>query len=210
MDFDNTLVVPLPPAEAWKVLLDIERVARCIPGAELTQVIDDRAYKGKVAVRLGPIALSLNGQAKFEEIDQAGRRARLRAQGADAKGRGSSDSTIEFRLEPDGAGTRVLIHSDVKLSGSIAQYGRGSGMIQSFAAQIIDQFGANLRAELAQSGSSAAQPQAPQDVVAHAGTTPSVATEPAPPARPISGLTLIAKSLWQAVLRRFKREPSRP
>src|SRR5688500_6761993 len=112
MQFDNTLEVPLPPAEAWKVLLDIKRIATCIPGAELTEVVDERTYKGKVAVRLGPVALSLAGHAKFEDIDPLTHRARVRAQGSDAKGRGSSDSTIDFRLEPSGSGTRVLVHSD--------------------------------------------------------------------------------------------------
>ncbi len=156
MEFDNTLDVPLPPAEAWKVLLDIKRIATCIPGAELTEVVDDRTYKGKVAVRLGPVALSLAGQARFEEIDHANHRARVIAQGADPKGRGSTDSIIEFRLQPAGNGTRVLIHTNVKLAGAIAQYGRGSGMIQSFSAQLIDRFGANLQAQLAQASATSA------------------------------------------------------
>src|SRR5262245_28039459 len=144
MEFDHTLEVPLPPAEAWPLLLDIKRIAGCLPGAELTAVVDETTYKGKVAVRLGPVALSLVGQARLEEIDHAQQRARVRTQGADDKGRGGTDSVIEFRLEPSGSGTRVLIHSDVKLSGAIAQYGRGAGMIQSVAAQLITRFGEAL------------------------------------------------------------------
>ena len=181
MEFDNTLEVPLPPPEAWTVLLDIKRIATCIPGAALTEVVDENTYKGSVAVRLGPVALSLAGHARFEEIDHANYRARVRAQGSDPKGRGSSDSMIAFRLEPAGAGTRVLIHTDVKLSGSIAQYGRGSGMIQSFAAQLIDQFGANLKAQLA---------DAPN------------------PQKPISGLSALAKASRDSIAQRFKRGPS--
>src|SRR3990170_2577617 len=100
MEFDNTLEVPLPPAQAWKVLLDIKRIAACIPGAELTEVVDERTYKGKVAVRIGPVAMSLVGQARLEEIDHANRKARVKAQGADPKGRGSTDAVIDFRLEP--------------------------------------------------------------------------------------------------------------
>src|SRR5262245_53028989 len=144
MEFDNTLEVPLPPARAWAVLLDVRRVAACFPGAELTGVVDERTYRGKVAVRIGPVALSLVGEARLEEIDDANLRARLRVQGADPKGRGSTDGVIDFRLEPAGAGTCVLIHSEVKLAGSIAQYGRGAGMIQSVAAQLIAQFGSAL------------------------------------------------------------------
>lgn len=194
MEFDNTLEVPLPPAQAWKVLLDIERIARCIPGAELTEVVDAQTYKGKVAVRLGPVAMTLAGQARFEEIDHANHKARVRALGADAKGRGSSESVIDFRLEPGGAGTRVLIHTDLKLSGAIAQYGRGAGIVQSFASQIITQFGETLKNQLAQAASvSSAQLDAP----------PS----PPPPNQPISGFTLFVKTLWAAITQRFSRKP---
>ena len=181
MEFDNTLEVPLPPAEAWQVLLDIKRVATCIPGAELTEVVDDDTYKGKVAVRIGPVALSLVGQARFEEIDHAHHRARVKAQGTDPKGRGSTDSVIEFRLQPSGTGTQVLIHTNVKLAGAIAQYGRGAGMIQSFAAQLIDQFGANLQAQLGQA------PAPIASAVAATSETPAAM----PAAKPIAGLSLL-------------------
>jgi len=193
MEFDNTLDVPLPPAEAWKLLLDIKRIATCIPGAELTEVVDDTTYKGKVAVRIGPVALSLVGQARFEEIDHANHKARVKAQGSDPKGRGSTDSVIDFRIEPAGIGSKVVIHTNVKLSGAIAQYGRGAGMIQSFASQLIGQFGDALKAQLAASQSSAA------------GSAPPVASTP--PAKPISGLTLIAKVIWDSIVRLFKRAP---
>ena len=187
MEFDSTLEVPLPPAEAWSVLLDIKRIAACIPGAELTEVVDERTYKGKVAVRLGPVALSLVGQARLEEIDHAGRQARVKAQGSDPRGRGSTDSTISFRLEPSESGTRVLIHSDVKLAGAIAQYGRGAGMIQSIAAQLIGQFGEALKESIAQSG---AHPQG----------------DPVAPARPVSGLTVLGKAAWDSL----RQPPGKP
>ncbi len=192
MEFDNALEVPLPPAEAWKVLLDIKRIAACIPGAELTEVVDERTYKGRVAVRIGPVALSLVGQARLEEADHANHKARVKAQGADSKGRGSTDSVIDFRLEPAGNGTRVLIHSDVKLAGSIAQYGRGSGMIQSVASQLIGQFGEALKAQIAQSRAQ-----------------PASATEIAPmsAAKPISGLALIVRALWDSIVRLFRKQP---
>ncbi len=191
MEFDNTLDVPLPPAEAWKLLLDIKRLATCIPGAELTEVVDDTTYKGKVAVRIGPVALSLVGQASFEEIDHAGHNARVKAQGSDPKGRGSTDSVIDFRIEPAGTGSKVVIHTNVKLSGAIAQYGRGAGMIQSVASQLIGQFGDALKVQLVASQSSAASPE-----------TPVAAT---PLVKPISGFTLIAKVIWDSIVRLFKR-----
>jgi carbon monoxide dehydrogenase subunit G len=191
MEFDNALEVPLPPDEAWKVLLDIRRIAACIPGAELTEVVDAQTYKGRVAVRIGPVAMSLVGQARLEDVDSANRKARL--QGTDPKGRGSADSVIDFRLEPAGNGTRVLIHSDVKLAGSIAQYGRGSGMIQSVASQLIAQFGSTLKVQIEQSR-----------------YRPAVASEAnPPPAKPVSGLALIARALWDSIARLFRKHPNR-
>ena len=194
MEFDNILEVPLPPAETWKVLLDIKRIATCIPGAELTEVVDENTYKGKVAVRLGPVALSLVGHATFEAIDHASHQARVKAHGSDPKGRGGTDSVIDFRLEPAGSGTKVLIHTNVKLSGAVAQYGRGSGMIQSFASQLIGQFGESLKAQLAAAQSSAAQ----------SVEIPAAAAAPA--VKPIAGFSLIAKSLWAWITGLFKRQ----
>ena len=187
MEFDNTLELPLPPAEAWKLLLDIERIAGCIPGAELTEVVDERTYKGKVSVRVGPVALSLIGHARLEHVDHDQREAQLKAQGSDPKGRGSTDTQIRFRLEPAGEGTRVLIHSEVKLAGAIAQYGRGSGMIQSVASQLVGEFGKALRARIAQA----------------AGGEPA----PAQAAKPISGLTVLGKAAWESVSGKPPRQP---
>lgn len=190
MEFDNTLEVPLPPEEAWQVLLDIRRIATCIPGAELTEVVDERTYRGKVAVRIGPVALSLVGQARLEEVDNVGHQARFKAQGSDPKGRGSTDSVIHFRLEPSESGTRVLIHSEVKLAGSIAQYGRGAGMIQSVARQMVGQFGEALKESIAQSG-----------------TQPRGASTPAPAGKPISGLTVLGKAAWDSITQPSRKPP---
>src|SRR6516225_8724422 len=150
MEFDNAFEVPLPPAEAWKVLLDIERIAPCMPGAELTEVLGDNRYKGKIAVRLGPVALTFAGLVKFEEIDDANRTARVSAQGTDAKGRGGANAASVFRLEPAGSGSKVLVHTNLTLSGAVAQYGRGVGIIQATAAQLMNQFAKCLREKLAQ------------------------------------------------------------
>jgi hypothetical protein len=78
MEFDNAFEVPLPPAQAWEVLLDISRIAPCMPGAELTEVIDERTYKGRISVRLGPVALTFAGTVRFEDIDAANHRARVK------------------------------------------------------------------------------------------------------------------------------------
>jgi hypothetical protein len=196
MEFDNSFEVPLPPQEAWRLLLDIRRIAPCMPGAELTEVVDPRTYKGKVSVRLGPVALSFVGVVTFEEIDEANRTARVKAQGSDAKGRGAANAVSSFRLEPAGSGSKVLVHTNLTLSGAVAQYGRGVGMVQSTAAQLMKQFADNLKAELAVAPSAAAQ------TAAAAGTTPQAG--PPPAARPISGFALMWKVLWETILRLFR------
>jgi hypothetical protein len=190
VEFDNSFEVPLRPAEAWPVLMDLRRIAPCMPGAEVTEVVDDATYKGRIAVRLGPVALAFAGVIKFEELDGVNYRARVKAQGSDAKGRGAANATASFRLEPAGSGSRVLVHTDLALSGAVAQYGRGVGIIQATAAQIMTQFAANLKAQIA------AQPASP----AQAPPQPAAAT-----ARPISGFSLMAKVIWNTIASWFRR-----
>ncbi len=221
MEFDNSFEVPLPVDDTWKVLMDIRRIAPCMPGAELTEVVDDRTYKGKIGVRLGPVALAFAGTVKFDEIDDAAHTARVAAQGSDAKGRGAANATASFHLEPSGIGTKVLVHTNLTLSGAVAQYGRGVGIIQITAGQIITQFANNLKAQLAQTGAPAAAPAVPPRAPAPAvpaasaaapASAPSPAASPTPPpapppaaAKPISGFSLMASVLWQAIRRMFGR-----
>jgi uncharacterized protein len=177
MEFDNSFDVPLPPAKAWALLMDIPRIAPCMPGAELTEIVDPQNFKGKISVRLGPVALTFGGRVTFDSIDEANHTARVKAQGSDAKGRGAANATATFRIEPAASGSKVLIHTDLTLSGAVAQYGRGIGMIQATAAQLVGQFAGNLRAQL--------------------GQERSVPSRDAPPppsaAKPISGLTLLVR-----------------
>jgi uncharacterized protein len=226
MEFDNSFEVPLPVGDAWAVLMDIRRIAPCMPGAELTDVVDERTYKGRIAVRLGPVALAFAGTVKFDEIDEANRRARVAAQGSDAKGRGAANAVAAFHLEPAGDGTKVLVHTNLTLSGAVAQYGRGVGIIQMTAAQIITQFANNLKAQLAKEGGpiAAAPADAPATSAAAAAPapprqSPGPAQQHAPPpypppqagegrvaAKPISGFALMANVLWSFLRRLFRRE----
>jgi uncharacterized protein len=184
MEFDNAFEVPLPPEQAWPVLMDIPRIAPCMPGAQLTEVVDDRTYKGNIAVRLGPVALTFAGTVIFEEIDNAGRTARVRAQGNDAKGRGSAQASATFRLEPSATGSKVLVHTDLTLSGAVAQYGRGVGMIQATASALMTQFANNLKKRLAEPPADAATPAE--------GALPAAA-------KPISATSLAGQVLWSSI-----------
>ena len=149
MEFDNSFEVPLPPEQAWPVLMNVQGIAPCMPGAQLTDVVDDKTYKGNIGVRLGPVALTFAGTVIFEEIDNNSYSARVRAQGSDAKGRGAAQAKATFRLEPSAAGSKVLVHTDLSLSGAVAQYGRGVGMIQATASALMNQFANNLKKQLA-------------------------------------------------------------
>jgi uncharacterized protein len=187
MEFDNSFDVPLPPAKAWALLLDIPRIAPCMPGAQLTEIVDPQNFKGKVAVRLGPVALTFDGRVGFDSVDDVNHAARARAQGSDAKGRGGANATVMFRIEPAAAGSKVMIHTDLTLSGAVAQYGRGVGMIQATAAQLVGQFAGNLRTQLAQTQSVAGDETTP---LASAG-------------KPISGLTLLVRVIWSKLASLF-------
>ncbi len=223
MEFDNSFDVPLSPAQAWSVLMDIPRIAPCMPGAELTEVVDPQNFGGKISVRLGPVSLAFAGRVQINSMDEVNHSARVKAQGNDAKGRGAANATATFRIEPAGTGSKVLIHTDLMLSGAVAQYGRGVGMIQATAGQIINQFAGNLRAQLGQqtptpapaarptpepaSAAPAAtqtEPAPAAQVLPRAPTPPPPApSAPPPPAKPISGFSLIARVLWQQIVGLF-------
>jgi carbon monoxide dehydrogenase subunit G len=203
MRFSNSFDVSLAPDDAWKTLMDIPRIAPCMPGAELTEVVDRDTYKGKVAVRMGPVGLAFAGTAKFEERDEVAHTARVRAQGQDAKGRGGASAVVNFRLEPFPGGSKVLIDTDLNLSGSVAQYGRGAGMIQTIASQLINQFAKSLEMQIAQSTPAGVSELAPDTSVARA----TAANAPQPPAaKPISGFSLILRALWAGIAGLFRKK----
>jgi hypothetical protein len=145
--FDNSFDLPLVPAEAWPVLMDIRRIAPFMPGVALAEVVDDETYQGSISVPLGPVTLTFSGVMKFEEVDPVNHAARITAQGANAEGLGGACATASFRLEPEGDGSKVLVHTNLALSGAAAQYGFKIGIMQATATQIIAQFADNLRAQ---------------------------------------------------------------
>lgn len=206
MEFDNAFEVPLPPAQAWEVLLDIRRIAPCMPGAELTEIVDEKTYKGRISVRLGPVALTFAGTVRFDDIDNASHRARVKAQGSDAKGRGAANAVAEFHLEPAGSGSLVVVHTNLTLSGAVAQYGRGAGIIQATAGQLMNQFAAALKEHLAQASPTPPAPAEASAAAAAAETSgQSAPAKPPPAAKPISGFRLMLAVIWQAMRRLLHR-----
>jgi hypothetical protein len=164
------------------------------------------------------VALAFAGTVKFDEIDHAKRSARISAQGSDAKGRGGANASAVFRLEPTGDGSKVLVHTNLTLSGAVAQYGRGVGIIQATAAQLMSQFAKCLKEKLARetvarpalptqdAATAPASPASPHDAsAACAAASSRLAPASSAPATPISGFTLIAKSIWRAFTALFRR-----
>ncbi len=148
MEFTNSFRIPLPVEDAWKLMLDIPRIIPCLPGAKLTGAISPATYLGAVTVKVGPIKLSFEGKAELVETDEANHIAWLKGSGLDPKGRGAAESQFSFALRPDGDATEVVVTTQLQLTGAVAQYGRGSGMISEVASHILAQFERNLEKSL--------------------------------------------------------------
>jgi carbon monoxide dehydrogenase subunit G len=185
---ESSFQVGVPPDHAWAVLMDVPRVIPCMPGTELTEVVDENTWKAKMAVKLGPVGLEFATDVTREHADEAARSARLAARARETKGRGAGQATIDTSLAAVDGGTRVDVVTDLRLSGKVAQYGRG--MIEDVSSRLVDEFAQCLRRQLE------AKPAAE-----------SVATAPAPP-RPVGGLRLGLGALVRALLRPLKRKES--
>jgi uncharacterized protein len=145
MLIEKTFVMRAPPAQAWELLLDVPRVAGCLPGAAITQVVDDRHFKGSARVKVGPVQMVFAGEAALTEVDAAAHVAQMQTRGSDTKGRGNVQAQVTYRLVPEGSDTRVHIRMDLKLAGSVAQYGRAAGLLDEIAGQYVAEFAANLK-----------------------------------------------------------------
>jgi carbon monoxide dehydrogenase subunit G len=145
IDLDNSFTVPVPPEQAWDVLLDVERIAPCMPGASVTSVEGDE-IQGQVKVKLGPLSLTYKGTAKFTEKDQASHTIAIEATGKETRGAGTASANVQASLKPgDAAGsTLVAIHTALNVTGRPAQFGRS--LLPEVSGKLIAQFAANLEA----------------------------------------------------------------
>jgi carbon monoxide dehydrogenase subunit G len=145
IELDNSFTVPVPPEQAWDVLLDVERIAPCMPGASVTSVEGDE-ITGQVKVKLGPLSLTYKGTAKFTEKDPASHTIAIEATGKETRGAGTASATVHASLKPaDAEGqTTVSIHTSLNVTGRPAQFGRS--LLPEVSGKLIDQFAANLAA----------------------------------------------------------------
>jgi len=147
MKITKTFVVQASPDATWQFLTDPARVAQCLPGAAITGQIDERTHAGTVTMKVGPVTASFKGTLRFERIDTATRTAEIVASGQDTRGKGGADMRMVSTLVEKSPGqTEVTIDSDVKIIGTLAQFGRG--IIQDVSDQIFDRFVAAVRAQL--------------------------------------------------------------
>jgi uncharacterized protein len=177
MELTHEFRVAVPPAQAWAVLTDVERIAPCMPGAQL-QEIEGEEFRGLVKVKVGPITAQYKGKATFLEKDEAVGRLVLRAEGRDTRGQGNANATITATLVGDGDGTKVTVGTDLTVTGKVAQFGRG--VLADVSAKLLQQFVSCLETKVLSGDEPAAAPAAPEAPAAAASGSGSSATpEPA-------------------------------
>jgi carbon monoxide dehydrogenase subunit G len=157
--FDNAFDVQAPIGEVWTAMLDVERVAPCVPGAEVLERVSDDTYRVGIKIRIGPIVQQYRGEIEIVEHDESARRSVLRARAREMRGQGRAEGRVELHLTEDGATTHGDMATEVTLSGPAAAMGRG--LIQDVSARIVDDFANNLTAMLA-SGPAAPTAEAPE------------------------------------------------
>jgi hypothetical protein len=180
----NEFEVHRPIEQTWAVLTDIERIAPCLPGAQLQEIEGD-LYRGVVKVKLGPISTAFKGQAHFVERDDAGHRAVLKGEGRDTGGKGSADALITAQLESISAEvTKCIVTTDLRITGKVAQFGRG--IMGDVSEKLMTQFATNLNSMLDAEGSAPADAPA-EAAAAPAADAPNDAPAEAPKVRAIQG-----------------------
>jgi carbon monoxide dehydrogenase subunit G len=185
---ESSFDVPVGPDEAWDLLMDVPRVIPCMPGATLEETVDDTTWKARMDVKLGPVALVFATDVHREEADRDALKAVLAADAKELRGRGTGKARIESSLVPQDGGTRVLIRTDLSLSGTVAQTGRG--LVQAVSAQLVHSFADCLATQLAGSPEHAAAAVAAQSA-------------------PVKGHSLALRALIERVKGFFGRRPSR-
>ena len=207
MKLEQTFEVQAPLEQVWSALLDLERVAPCLPGASITGHDEDGTYRGTFSVKLGPMTAAYNGSIKVDEVDEAAHRATLKAKGTDKRGQGGANATIVNTLSEHDGGTRVEAVTDFTITGRLAQFGRG-GIMQDVSNRLLRDFATCLSTRLvdapvAPSGAEVTAGEAPPEAVAAAASTPP--PPPPPPAEPLKGGSLFFSVLWNRIKRLFGR-----
>lgn len=208
MKLEQSFEVRAPLERVWETLVDVERVAPCLPGAEVTEAGEDGTYRGTFSVRLGPTTAAYRGELKIEELDEDAHRVTMRASGQDKRGQGSAKATIVSAMQSEGDVTRVEVETDFTITGRLARFGRG-GMIQDISNRLMKDFADCLQQRI--EAPPAAEPSIIDAVLA--ATPEGAATLPPGPApsdasttaKPIGGFSLFFRALVDRLRRLFRR-----
>jgi uncharacterized protein len=157
MKLENSFSVAAPLDQTWRTLLDIERVAGCLPGARIEPGNEDGVYRGAMKVKLGPMTVDYRGTARLQDVDEDTHTASIAVQAREAKGQGTAAAVIENRLEPQNGSTKVVAVTDLKITGRQAQFGRG--IMEDVANTMMGEFAKRLGEEI-KSGAPSAEPAA--------------------------------------------------
>lgn len=195
---NHTFTVPVPIAEAWNVLTNVERIAPCLPGAQL-QEVEGETYRGAVKVKVGPIQAQFKGQASFVEKDDVNYKVVLKGEGRDTGGKGNASAVITAQLTAiDAASTQVNVNTDLSITGKVAQFGRGA--LADVSDKLLAQFSDNLNNLIASEPAAAAPTPAPTEAPAADSGQPVVRKIDAPEVAPINlieaaGGTIVKRAL---------------
>lgn len=209
MKLEQTFEVDAPLQQVWEALVNVERVAPCLPGATITEAGEDGSYEGTFSAKVGPASVSFKGTLKMEHVDEATHTATMLANGSNRRGQGGAKATIVSRVaERDGGGTTVDIDTDYTITGPLARLGRG-GMIEDVGNRLLREFATCLEQRLAHE-QAVDEAAAPAEATTEGGSTPppSAAAPPPPPppqAKPIGGISLFFSVLRDRLKRLFNR-----
>ena len=206
MKLQQSFDVRAPLDRVWETLIDIERVAPCLPGAEITEAGEDGTYRGTFSVRLGPTTAAYRGELNMEEIDRDARRVVMRASGQDKRGQGSAKATIVSTMRQEGEVTTVETETDFTITGRLARFGRG-GMIEDISNRLLREFAECLQQKI--EAPPAAEPTLLDSIVAAtpegAASLPPAGADTTRSARPIGGFSLFFRALVDRLRRLFRR-----
>jgi uncharacterized protein len=174
MEMDHSFTVPVPPEQAWDVLLDVERIAPCMPGATVEE-FDGEVVTGRIKIKVGPVSLTYRGTAKFTERDPEAHVVVIEASGKETRGAGTASATVRASLEPESSGqaTKVTIHTTMNVTGRPAQFGRG--VMVEVGGKLVEKFAENLAQLISPVGATVADGAA----TAGEGSTDGASTDPA-------------------------------
>jgi len=208
MRIENEFNVSTPPDRVYAFLLDVNRVVTCLPGAELSEVVDPSTFKGKVKIKVGPITVAYNGTARIAERDEANRVATLEAEGRETTGPGSARATARMTVLETAGASLVRLETDFTVAGRIANFGRGvmEDVSKRLVAQMADCIKANLEVvEPAPAAAASSEAAAPEAQVAAGQAAPSAAPAAPPAAKPVNALSLLFSVIWDRIRRLFRR-----